>query len=78
MPDPELAPFPLWTYDDNATGRGALLSDTIGGPDVAPYAAPARVADHLAYAQRLSEASSDWAPPAQAFPAGSRTVSDGN
>jgi acetyl esterase/lipase len=44
-PDPELAPFALWTYDDNATGWGALLGDTIGGPDVAPYAAPARVAD---------------------------------
>jgi acetyl esterase/lipase len=44
-PDPELAPFALWTYDDNATGWGALLGDTIGGPDVAPYAATARVAD---------------------------------
>jgi acetyl esterase/lipase len=43
--DPELAPFALWTYDDNATGWGALLGDATGGPDVAPYAAPARVVD---------------------------------
>jgi acetyl esterase/lipase len=44
-PDPELAPFALWTYDDNATGWGALLGDATGGPDVAAYAAPARVTD---------------------------------
>jgi acetyl esterase/lipase len=44
-PDPELAPFALWSYDDNITGWGALLGDTAGGPDVAAYAAPARMAD---------------------------------
>jgi acetyl esterase/lipase len=42
-PDPELVPFATWTYDDNLTGWGALLGDAIGGPDVSPYAAPARL-----------------------------------
>jgi acetyl esterase/lipase len=45
VPDPELASLALWTYDDNATGWGALLGDAIGGPEVSPYAAPARVVD---------------------------------
>jgi acetyl esterase/lipase len=44
-PDPELAPFVSWSYDDNITGWGALLGDAAGGPDVSPYAAPARVTD---------------------------------
>ena len=41
-PDPEIVPFAVWTYDDNITGWRALLGDTAGGPDVSPYAAPAR------------------------------------
>jgi len=45
VPDPEIAPFAIWSYDDNIAGWGALLGDAIGGPDVPAYAAPARVAD---------------------------------
>ncbi|MGH3263986.1 MAG: alpha/beta hydrolase [Trebonia sp.] len=44
-PDPELAPSAFWSYDDNVTGWNALLGEAAGGPDVSPYAAPARVAD---------------------------------
>jgi acetyl esterase/lipase len=44
-PDPEIAPFAVWSYDDNITGWGALLGDAIGGPDVPAYAAPARATD---------------------------------
>jgi len=44
-PDPALAPWAGWSYDDNYTGWHALLGDLIGGPDVPAYAAPARAAD---------------------------------
>ena len=44
-PDPELAPFAPWTYDDNITGWTAVLGDSVGGPDVSPYAAAARLED---------------------------------
>jgi acetyl esterase/lipase len=44
-PNPELAPFAEWSYDDNITGWGALLGDAIAGPDVPAYAAPARATD---------------------------------
>lgn len=44
-PDPELAPFAAWSYDDNYTGWHALLGDAIGGPDVPYSAAPARATD---------------------------------
>jgi acetyl esterase/lipase len=44
-PDPHLAPFVSWSWDDNRTGWEALLGDAAGGPDVPAYAAPARVAD---------------------------------
>jgi acetyl esterase/lipase len=44
-PDPKIAPFAVWSYDDNITGWGALLGDGIGGPDVPAYAAPARATD---------------------------------
>jgi acetyl esterase/lipase len=44
-PDPAIAPFAAWTYDDNATGWGALLGGAAGGPDTSPYAAPARAVD---------------------------------
>ena len=43
--DPELAPFAAWSFDDNYTGWHALLGDAVGGPDVSPYAAPARATD---------------------------------
>jgi acetyl esterase/lipase len=44
-PDPEIAPFAVWSYDDNITGWGALLGEAIGGPEVPSYAAPARASD---------------------------------
>ena len=44
-PDPELVDFTTWTYDDNATGWGALLGDAAGGDDVSPYGAAARLED---------------------------------
>ena len=44
-PDPQLAPFAGWTWDDNRTGWDALLGDAAGGPDTPASAAPARVAD---------------------------------
>lgn len=44
-PDPQLAPFVGWTWDDNRTGWQALLGDAAGGLDTPAYAAPARVAD---------------------------------
>ena len=45
VPDPVLAPWAGWSYDDNYTGWHALLGDLAGGPDVPAYAAPARAAD---------------------------------
>jgi acetyl esterase/lipase len=39
--EPRLLPFLTWTYDDNATGWGALL----GGRAAGGYAAPARAQD---------------------------------
>jgi acetyl esterase/lipase len=44
-PDPALAPFLTWTYEDNATGWGALLGAAAGTDAVSPYAAPARAED---------------------------------
>lgn len=44
-PDPALAPWAGWSYDDNYTGWHALLGDLIGGRDVPGYAAPARAED---------------------------------
>jgi acetyl esterase/lipase len=44
-PDEALAPFVTWSYDDNATGWGALLGPALGGPEVSPYAAAARTTD---------------------------------
>ena len=35
-PDREIAPFAVWSYDDNITGWGALLGGAIGSPDVPP------------------------------------------
>lgn len=45
MPDPALEPFLTWTYDDNATGWGALLGERAGRDGVDAYAAAARAAD---------------------------------
>jgi acetyl esterase/lipase len=44
-PDPHIAPFALWSYDDSATAWPALLGDAAGGPDVPATAAPARLED---------------------------------
>jgi len=44
-PDPEIAPFAVWSYDDNITGWGALLGDAVGSAGVSPYAAPGRATD---------------------------------
>lgn len=36
---------PPWTRSNNRVGWQAILGDTAGGPDVSPYAAPARATD---------------------------------
>lgn len=45
-PDVEIAPFASWTYDNNYTGWNALLGDNLGGKEVSPLAAPARLVDY--------------------------------
>jgi acetyl esterase/lipase len=45
VPDPHIAPYLLWSYDDSRTAWPALLGDAAGGPDVPPTAAPARLED---------------------------------
>lgn len=44
-PDQLLTPFAPWSYDDNITGWTALLGSSIGGTDVSPYGAAARLTD---------------------------------
>nr|WP_232069005.1 alpha/beta hydrolase [Mycobacterium mantenii] len=44
-PDSELAQLLTWTHNDNVTGWAALLGESVGRDDVAPYAAPARATD---------------------------------
>jgi acetyl esterase/lipase len=44
-PDPALAPFANWTYDNNYTGWKAVLGDDIGTDRVSPIVAPARLKD---------------------------------
>ncbi len=44
-PDPHVVPFAGWSYDDNITGWDALLGAGHEQRDVAPSAAPARIAD---------------------------------
>ncbi|MFV9636795.1 alpha/beta hydrolase [Mycobacterium neumannii] len=44
-PAPGLLPYLTWTYDDNATGWGALLGEDAGSASVSQYAAPARATD---------------------------------
>lgn len=43
VPEPEIAPFLLWSWDDNRTAWQALLGGVAGGPTVPEYAAPARM-----------------------------------
>ena len=45
VPDPALAPFAAWSYDDNYTGWHALLGEKIGTEGVPESAAPARAVD---------------------------------
>jgi acetyl esterase/lipase len=45
VPDAAIAPFAIWTYDDNFTGWSALLGDGAGTDGTSPYAAPARATD---------------------------------
>jgi acetyl esterase/lipase len=44
-PDPALAPYLTWTYDDNFTAWSAVLGEDLGTAAVSPIAAPARLAD---------------------------------
>jgi acetyl esterase/lipase len=41
----QMAGLPMWNRQANEVGWTALLGDARGGPDVSPYAAPARAAD---------------------------------
>ncbi|MEU4688973.1 alpha/beta hydrolase [Actinoplanes sp. NPDC023714] len=41
----QMAGLGVWDRTANSTGWGALLGDAAGGPDVSPYAAPARAED---------------------------------
>lgn len=45
VPDPAIAPYATWTYDDNLTGWAALLGDDRSGPDHPVVAVPARAGD---------------------------------
>jgi acetyl esterase/lipase len=44
-PDPELAPFAAWSYDDNVTGWDALLGPRQNETPLEPSAAPGRLTD---------------------------------
>jgi acetyl esterase/lipase len=44
-PDPELAPFATWNWDNNYTGWHALLGEQLAGDDVSPLSSPSRLAD---------------------------------
>ncbi|MER6441569.1 alpha/beta hydrolase [Streptomyces sp. NPDC001185] len=44
-PDPHIAPYALWSYEDSLTAWPALLGDAAGGTGVPPTAAPARLED---------------------------------
>ena len=55
VPDPELVPFALWSYDANMTGWAALLGDQRGRDDVPPSAAPARETDFAGLAPAYIE-----------------------
>jgi acetyl esterase/lipase len=41
-PDPLVAPYAVWSYDDNYTGWQCFLGEDIGTQRVSPYAAPSR------------------------------------
>jgi acetyl esterase/lipase len=41
----QMAGLGVWDHQANQTGWAALLGEAVGGPDVSPYAAPARAED---------------------------------
>jgi acetyl esterase/lipase len=41
----QMAGLGVWDHQANQTGWGALLGEAVGGPNVSPYAAPARAED---------------------------------
>jgi acetyl esterase/lipase len=76
-PDPHIAPYAIWSYDDSATAWPALLGDAAGGPDVPPTAAPARLEDTCTPASRTSSTPSPTTPtsPGAPSPTGSASSS---
>ena len=44
-PDPELAPFAVWNWDNNYTGWHALLGEQLAGDHVSPLSSPSRLVD---------------------------------
>ncbi|MFJ6000883.1 alpha/beta hydrolase [Arthrobacter sp. NPDC092385] len=55
QPDPHIAPFAAWTYDNNYTGWRALLGDTLGTESVSPLSAPARLQNFTGLASAFIE-----------------------
>jgi acetyl esterase/lipase len=49
-PDPEIAPFASWTYDNNFTGWNALLGAGRGSKNVSALIAPSRLTDYAGLA----------------------------
>ena len=45
VPDTNIQPFAIYTYEENHANWKALLGDAAGTDDVSPYAAPARAKD---------------------------------
>ncbi|KAL8279608.1 hypothetical protein RQP46_007921 [Phenoliferia psychrophenolica] len=55
IPLEALVPFATWDYAKNYTGWHASLGDSIGGPDVSPIVAPARLKDFVGLPQTYIE-----------------------
>jgi len=68
VPDAELVPFATWTYEDNITGWSALLGDEVGGLDVSPYAAAARLQDFRGLRRPTSKSVSSTSSATKAWP----------
>jgi acetyl esterase/lipase len=45
VPDPNIAPYAAWSYDDNITAWQAILGDNAGTDTVPIKAAPSRLTD---------------------------------
>jgi acetyl esterase/lipase len=54
-PDPALAPFLTWSYDDNYTAWHAVLGHDLGRDTVSPIAAPGRLKDFAGLAPAYLE-----------------------